>query len=106
MKEVGERLKNLRKEHGFTQRDIADFIDMSQSQIAKVETGERNLKLTKLSKLCGLYGVNEEYILYGEECDQPKVYVKKCKGLSIETMYRMNKICRNLKEMQDIYEAN
>lgn len=108
MSNMGERLKKLRKKHGYTQKDIANFLDISQTLVAKIENNERNLKLTKLLKLCDLYDVNEEYVLYGEplEEDEFKVYIKKSKGISIETMYRMNKICRNLHEMSKIYDEN
>lgn len=63
---MGQRLKELRKKYKYTQQDVADFLDISQSLLAKVEKGERNLKLTKLLKLCDVYNCSIEYLVYGE----------------------------------------
>ena len=34
---VGERLKRIRLEHNFTQKQIADYLGFKQGQIAKLE---------------------------------------------------------------------
>lgn len=106
MMTMGKRLKELRKQYHYTQRDVADFLDVSQAQIAKVESDERNLKLTKLQKLCNLYNVEIEYILYGEGEPSEPHFVKDNKGISLETISRMNKICENLKEMRMLAEKH
>lgn len=105
-KEVGQRLKQLRKKHHYTQRDVADFLNLSQSLMAKVETGERNLKLTEILKLSSLYMVPEEYILYGEGEPGRQFFVKDNKKIRLETIQRMNKICSNLLEMSELYEKH
>ena len=48
---TGDRLKDLRKKHNFTQRDISNFLNISQSLIAKIESNERNLKIDSVKKL-------------------------------------------------------
>jgi len=104
---IGNRLKQLRKQHNITQRQIADFLEISQSQYAKIESGDRNLKLTKLTKLCDLYNVPEEYIIYGEgKPNEDKLTFKGCKGLNLKTLARMNKIIKNLDEMRALYESD
>jgi transcriptional regulator with XRE-family HTH domain len=105
MKGIGKRLKQLRKQHSLTQRQIAEFLEISQSQYAKVESGDRNLKLTKLTKLCDLYNVPEEYIVYGEgKPNEDTLVFKGSKGLDLKTLARMNKIIKNLDEMRELYE--
>lgn len=100
--EMGKRIKQLRKQYKYTQRQVADFLDISQSLLAKVETGERNLKITKLSKLCALYDCSEEYILYGEGEPPKDLHISNTKHINLETIMRMNKIIRNLQEMNEI----
>ena len=103
---IGNRLKKLRKEQKITQRQIADFLEISQSQYAKIESGDRNLKLTKLTKLCDLYNVPEEYIVYGEgKPNEDKLVFKSSKGLDLKTLARMNRIIKNLDEMRALYEG-
>ena len=105
---VGDRLKDLRMKHKFTQRDIGKFLNLSQSQLAKVESNERNLKIDCVKKLCNLYNVSEEYILYGEgEFDVNKIAFRKDnKAIDLETLSRMNKIINNLKYMDKLYEEH
>ena len=101
---MGKRIKELRKQYKYTQRQVADFLDISQSLLAKVENGERNLKLTKLSKLCALFDCSEEYILYGEGEPPTDLRISSTKGMELETIMKMNKIIRNLQEMNEIAE--
>ncbi len=105
---LGSRLKYLRKKHNFTQREVGDFLDISQSQLAKVESNDRNLKLTKLLKLCDLFNVSEEYLLYGEgDSDKNKLaFRKENKSIDLETLARMNRIVNNLKFMKDLYKEH
>lgn len=105
---LGNRLKFLRKKHNFTQREVGDFLDISQSQLAKVESNERNLKLTKLLKLCDLYNVSEEFLLYGQgDYDKNKLaFRKENKSIDLETIARMNKIINNLRFMKDLYKEH
>lgn len=101
---MGSRLKQLRNEYKYTQREVADYLDISQSQLAKVESDERKLKLTKLIKLAVLYDCTEEYLLYGEK-EEDRVsfpHFTRNKGVSLTTLTRMNKIVRNLVEMQQL----
>ena len=71
---IGERLKALRKKHHFTQKQIADYLEFQQGQIAKLENNQRKLKVSSLEKLCELYNCDEEYILEGiEDNYDPKI---------------------------------
>ena len=38
---VGKRIANLRKEKGWTQKDLADVTRLSRGYIAAIEAGER-----------------------------------------------------------------
>lgn len=105
---LGSRIKYLRKKHNFTQREVGDFLDISQSQLAKVESNDRSLKLTKLLKLCDLFNVSEEYLLYGEsDSDKNKIAFRKDnKSIDLETLAQMNRIVNNLKYMKDLYKEH
>jgi transcriptional regulator with XRE-family HTH domain len=58
-----ERLKILRKEKGFTQRQIADDLSIDQSNYAGYESGRRVPPPDKLAKLANLFGVSVDYLL-------------------------------------------
>mgnify|MGYP005754884711 FL=1 len=53
----GKRIKDLRENIGFSQKNIAEFLGVDQSMISKVEKGERYLSSDMLDKLASLFGI-------------------------------------------------
>lgn len=49
--DIGQNIRLLRGQAGLTQIELADKIGMSQSQIQKLETGDRSLKIETLEKI-------------------------------------------------------
>ena len=46
----GERIKNLREEHKYTQKQVADFLEIDQSNLSKIELGKRTISMDSLEK--------------------------------------------------------
>ena len=63
MKKVGDNLRILRKENGYSQDQVANYLGITQSNLSKIENGERNFNMTLLDKLCLLYNCSSEYLL-------------------------------------------
>ncbi|AWX31803.1 helix-turn-helix domain-containing protein [Methanosphaera sp. BMS] len=105
---MGMRIKYLRQKHNFTQREVGEFLDISQSLLAKVESNERNLDITKILKLCDLFNVSEEYLIFGKgNYDKNTIAFRKDnKSINLKTIARMNRIINNLKYMKELYEEN
>ena len=104
MNTVGDRLKKLRKEHKFTQEQIADYLNFNQGQITKLEKNKRNLKMSSLNKLCELYQCSPEYILESKgKYSKPNLKVRTDnKDMDLTTIAEMNKIIMNLKYLSTI----
>lgn len=100
---IGERLKYLRKSHHFTQKQIADYLDFQQGQIAKLENNQRKLKVSSLEKLCQLYNCDEEYITEGIKDDTKHniAFRSNVQNLHLDTIANMNKIIRNIEFLAD-----
>lgn len=58
-----ERLKKARKDSGFTQHEVAAETGISQSVIAKYETGKLEPDLEKLGILCDFYNKPADYFI-------------------------------------------
>ena len=41
----GERIKNLREEHKYTQKQVADFLEIDQRNQSKIELGNRKISM-------------------------------------------------------------
>ena len=101
---VGERLKKIRLEHNFTQKQIADYLGFKQGQIAKLESNERTLKSDSLIKLSNLYRCSPEYIILGigEYSKTNLAFRSNEKNLSLEDIAEMNRIIDNLEFLSRI----
>ena len=60
-KEVGKRIKQLRKAHSLKQDDLSEVLGgLSRPQISNIETGRRNLNLHQIKALADYFGVSIE----------------------------------------------
>ena len=53
---IGNNAKLARESNGFTQANIASFLEVDQSLISKFEKGERSIQSDLLERLANLYG--------------------------------------------------
>lgn len=58
-----ERLKQLRKEKGLTQIELAQSLGVSSGTVAMWETGKRKPQFETLNKLCDLFDRNLSYFV-------------------------------------------
>lgn len=57
------RLKELRKEKGLTQQELADKIGVTKRTLQRWENGEGNIKSDKAQRLADYFGVSVGYLL-------------------------------------------
>ncbi len=57
------RMRNLREDGDFTQKQIAAIINKSQQGYSHIEEGRAELKIDDLIKLCQFYGVSSDYFI-------------------------------------------
>lgn len=57
-KKFGTRLRNLRKEKGLSQEELALECDLDRTYIGGVERGERNISLINIYKIAKALGVS------------------------------------------------
>lgn len=69
---LGQRLKKLRKDWGFTQKQVAEYLGVTQSQVARIEKGIRPLREEHIDKICLLYRIDEFQLLNGISLNVPK----------------------------------
>lgn len=58
-----ERLKPLRKEKGWTQRQMSERLECTERHYQKVEYGQINVSATMLMELADCFGVSTDYLL-------------------------------------------
>lgn len=65
------RLKELRKEIKYTQRDVANYLGITQPAYANYENGSRQADYNTLNKLADLFNASVDYILGRTDDRQP-----------------------------------
>lgn len=55
LKNVGRNIKKLREKSGLNQKQIAEFLELDQSVVSKIEKGEVNISLDLINKLANLF---------------------------------------------------
>lgn len=53
---LGARYGKIRKQLGYTQKQMADYLGVNRTLIVKFEKGERSLGLSALERSCKLFG--------------------------------------------------
>ncbi|WPO78674.1 helix-turn-helix transcriptional regulator [Flavobacterium sp. KACC 22761] len=75
---VGDKLKKLRKSKNMSQEEVADFLNLSQSAYARMESGETHSWASHISKICQLFEINPNELLQkddlNENLDQKQYY--------------------------------
>lgn len=95
---LSKRIKELRKQKGYTQKEFADFIGVGQTTIANYEKGLRVPDTEKLNKIADYFQVTLDYLLGREEKDLTTNRVEKvttCRisyndGLKVTMEYLLN----------------
>ena len=58
-----QRIRDLREDADMTQRQVAEYLQMSQTGYSKYETGENDIPTQVLIKLSKLYHASIDYML-------------------------------------------
>lgn len=65
-KDLGEKIKKLRKQKNITITDLGRLVDMSKSTVCSWEKGQRRPEYEELQKLAKIFGKSISYFLENE----------------------------------------
>ena len=105
---IGIRIKELRTQAGFNQSVIAEYLQVDQSLISKIEKGEREASTDVLKKLAELFGCKVSTIINEEEeisCLNVAFRTSGMTGEDLKSIAVINRIALNLENMQQILEG-
>ena len=95
---IHERLKQLREENNYSQEQVANYLEMDQSYISKIEKGKRNLNEISFNKLCLLYNCSPDYLLgKSDDYESPKLAFRSDESVDLFAMAKMNQVIGYLK---------
>ena len=94
IKGLPEKLRTLRKQYGFSQREAASRLGISTSVISAYENGERTPSTENLLALSYLYKCSTDYLL-GRETAPPKA-VLDTDGLSAKPIQLLSALIETM----------
>jgi len=68
---IKSRIKELRKLNKYSQKFVAEYLNISQPQYSKIESYYTNITFDKLDKLAILYNTSVDYLLYRTDINYP-----------------------------------
>lgn len=66
-KEIGQRIRSLRKENRLSQEELANKLNVNTDHVGRVETGNRGMSIDLLAEISKYFTVSTDYILFGEK---------------------------------------
>ena len=67
----GKRLKELRKQAGKTQEQVAEAVRLQPGTISRIERGVKEMSIDSLLMFSEIYGVSTDFILKGDKTGAP-----------------------------------
>lgn len=105
---IGKKFSELRRMSGFTQGQLAEYLEVDQSYISKCEKNERQFSVDILEKASELFGCTVEYFTNESSEFVPMPMALRAKSVDVEdlkTIAAMNKIALNLRFMEGLLEG-
>lgn len=96
IKDLPNRLRDLRIKYGYSQKEVSEKIGVSPSIVSGYESGERTPSTQVLLSLAYLYGCSTDYLL-GKQNDSSKL-VLDVSGLSDKQINAIKNIAEAMKE--------
>lgn len=91
---MNDRLRIVRNEHGYTQEELADKMNVSQKTISSWETGRTSPKFEESRRLCELYGCTLEYLTGTKQHDSNDITIDdimfRLKSFDVETLKKIS----------------
>lgn len=106
--QMGAWFKDVRIKCGFTQEQIANFLELDRTTITKFEKGERTLGVSDLEIACELFGCTLDMLRNLEEFE-PMAVAYRAKDLTLEDMESVRmvqKIILNMRRIREFGKEN
>ena len=96
-KELGEKVKRLRKEQGYTQEQFAEMIDISSRNVSNIEQGISFPKPETLEKIVKSFEITTEKLFTSD-------HIKSKEELLDSINQYVNKMSNNKKTLEIVYK--
>lgn len=104
MKHVCKNIKMLRKQRGWSQRQVADQLEVSVPAFSKMETGMTDLNISRVNQIAKLFGITPTELLAEGMEDTPALNLSKVDRLKALLAIKEDEIIRLQNKIIQLYE--
>ncbi|KHO63199.1 XRE family transcriptional regulator [Thermoanaerobacter sp. YS13] len=105
-RKIGRKLRELRRQSGFTRKQAAKYLGISQRQLARYERGTKIISVDVLEKLANLYGTDYRCLLSNKKVFTETITIRfeahKVADEDLEVIAFVNRFVINLDNMYTI----
>lgn len=80
-KQIGRRIRNLRKEKGFTQESLAEAIDRSVPYVSHIERATKKGSLETMTRIAAALNVSIDYLLTGTNSSDSSAFMPEVEAI-------------------------
>lgn len=66
-KEIGQRIRILRKENRLSQLELSNKLNINVDHLSRIENGNKGMSLDLLTEFSKCFSVSTDYILFGSK---------------------------------------
>ena len=98
MNQMGERIQNLMKENGYTQKELANMVGVTESAMSRYLRNEREPKAEIIANLATALNTTSDYLISGKDSqhDFADIYHLVARGATTMTQEEKIKLVRML----------
>lgn len=63
----GKRVRQLRRQHDLTQLELSESLNISETYLRKIESGERSASIDLYIEMAAFFQVSLDYLILGKE---------------------------------------
>ncbi|MFN6834456.1 helix-turn-helix domain-containing protein [Enterococcus hirae] len=103
--ETFEKIKHLREERGYTQKDVANAVNLNISVYQKIELGSRPIRENELASIADFFDVSTDFLLNRtSDPTPPKRSEEDQLGDSILSHFRLNTADMEVEDIEELEE--
>lgn len=105
---VGENIQAARNRAGYTQEKLSEIVGITPNHLSAIERGVSGATLELIERLCLLFGVSADSLLFGDDAESDFVGEVTAQLARVKPQYRpqIQKVLAALLEVLTIQEKN
>ncbi|MDR2270614.1 MAG: helix-turn-helix domain-containing protein [Sphingobacterium sp.] len=104
MNTLGEKIRLLRRQKGWSQQDAAKRLDISIPAFSKIETGFTDVNISRINQISKLFNLTAVQLLSSSDTEEIKECVNEIDTITQKLQQRDDEIIELQKKVIDLYE--